>query len=199
MSVVVGILFNNDCPENNLNEFLKKFSFTIKTLAPATPNIAALFPDKRNAGPSDENLYIKGNMLGFIETQNLVNLAYLNLVKNVQGTSKKFTISNLQASKYPYPAFVERPPSSLIDFIPSVLIYGFIIFFPIVVMRQAAESYNRIREMFKLMGLNDFVYFGSTFVCYLIQLVPQALLLTFLYTFRFNGSTAVFNFTNPGK
>ena len=123
-------------------------------------------------------------MMGFIETQNLVSLAYLNLVKKIQETSKKFTISNLVAYKYPYPSYIDRPPSTLIDFLPTVLIYGFIIFFPIVVMRQAAESYNRVREMFKLMGLNDFVYFGSTFVGYLIQLIPQVLLLTFLYTFR---------------
>ena len=51
--------------------------------------------------------------------------------------------------------------------------------------------------MFKLMGLNDWAYFGSTFVHYLIELCLQSILLTFLYCFKFNGSTAVFNYTSP--
>ena len=200
-SMVVGILFNNECRNKKYNDFLKHFSFTLKSPAPATTNFASLFPDKQSAAPSEDNFYTRGiadgSFLGFVETQNLVNLVYLNLVKEIQETTKKFEIVNVVGFKYPYPAYTARPPSSLIDFIPSVLVFGFIILFPIIVKRQATESYTRVREMFKLMGLNDWAYFGTSFLVYLIEIILQSFLLTFLYTFKFNSTTAVFNHTNP--
>lgn len=109
---------------------------------------------------------------------------------------KNFQITNVQAFKYPYPRYVARPPATLIDFLPSVLIYGFIILFPIIVKRQSSESFNRVREMFKLMGLNDWAYYGSSFVHYFIEVNLQVAILTFLYCFKF-GYSAVFSSTNP--
>lgn len=80
--------------------------------------------------------------------------------------------------------------------IPNVVIYSFLIFFPLIVKQITTEKHNRVRDMFKLMGLNDLAYYSSTFLIYFIEFVIQATILTFIYTFPF-GTHAAFRAVNP--
>ena len=119
-------------------------------------------------------------------------------IKQEQTTKKSFTISNLIVYKYPFLNYMDRPPVTVIDIIPSVVVYTFVVFFPLIVKQIATENHNRVRDMFKLMGLTDFAYFSSTFLVYFIEFFLQAVLITFLYTFKFTQHTpAVFDSTSP--
>lgn len=173
---------------------MKDFKVKIRSIGPNIINFKQIFPDKQETGPSKHNIYQR--MFGFLETQNFISLAYLNEIKQIQKTKKKFKINNLIAYKYPFLNYMDRPPVTLMDIIPSTIVYSFIVFFPLIIKQITAESHNRVRDMFELMGLNDFVYFGSTFLIYFVEFTIQAVVLSIIYTFPFNNN-AVFSITSP--
>lgn len=97
----------------------------------------------------------------------------------------------------PYPRYVERPPTTLIDLVPYVLTNGFIILVPVIVKRMVDEKANCIRESFRLMGLPNYIYFLSIFTNYFIGILPQILIITSLYTSSFFGLSApIYDYTN---
>ena len=97
----------------------------------------------------------------------------------------------------PYPKYVERPPTSLIDLVPYILTNGFIILVPVIVKRIIDEKVNRIRDTFRLIGLKDSIYFLSIFANYFIAILPQIIIITALYTSSFFGlSSPVYDYTS---
>jgi hypothetical protein len=66
-----------------------------------------------------------------------------------------------------------------------------------MVYQITLENQNKVRDMFKLNGLNDLIYYGSFFVVFFIEFFIQAIILTFIYTFKFNETTIIYGSTNP--
>ena len=192
-TLMVGLIFHNTC-DNDYRAFLKNFTVTVRTLGPMTINFRALFPDKLILGPSNQLYYLE--MVGFLESQNFINMAYLSSVEDIQGTKRKIRINNLVVYRYPFLDYFDRPPITLVDMVPNVIIYSFLIFFPLIVRQITAEKHNRVHDMFKLMGLSDLAYYASTFLIYFIEFIIQASILTFIYTWPL-GVQAAFQATNP--
>ena len=77
------------------------------------------------------------------------------------------------------------------------MIYSFIIFFPLIIKQITQENQNKVHGMLKLMGLNDFAYYGSIFLIYFIEFIIQSVALTIIYTLNFKGLNSVFSNINP--
>lgn len=192
-TVMIGLIFQNAC-DNDYKSFLKYFIVTIRALGPITVNFKSLFPDKLVIGPSNQTYYTE--MVGFLESQSFINMAYLNSVEEIQGTKRKLRVNNMVIYRYPFLNYFDKPPVTLVDMVPNVIIYSFLIFFPLIVRQITTEKHNRVHDMFKLMGLSDLAYFGSTFLIYFIEFIIQASILTFIYTYPFR-THAAFTATSP--
>lgn len=77
------------------------------------------------------------------------------------------------------------------------VVFGFIVTFPIIVNRVTKEKLNKSREMFRLMGMSDWVYWLTTILMYFIILFIQIIVICLLFMVKFNGSVAVLNAINP--
>lgn len=99
-TVMVGLIFHNACDDGN-KLFLKDFSVTIRALGPNTINFKSRFPDKLVIGPSNQTFYVE--MYGFLESQNFLSMAYLNLIsREIMKTKKKIHINNVIIYRYPF-------------------------------------------------------------------------------------------------
>lgn len=192
-TVMIGLIFHNTC-DNDYKSFLKNFTVTLRALGPMAINFKAIFPDKLITGPSNQTYYTE--MIGFLESQIFLNMAYLRSVEEIQGTKRKLDIKNVIIYRYPFFNYLDKPPLALLDMVPNVIIYSFLIFFPLIVRQITAEKHNRVRDMFSLMGLSDGAYYSSTFLIYFLEYIIQASILTFIYTYPFRVHAA-FQATSP--
>ncbi|RWS10623.1 ATP-binding cassette sub-family A member 1-like protein [Dinothrombium tinctorium] len=172
---------------------LRNFAYKIRVDQSNIEDASQMFPLKFSPSP---RIYCKYSS-SFAPLQAWINEAYLNLVHQSDQTLNRPKTKNVFAYKMPYPKYMLQPPGSLIDMIPFLVVFGFIVTAPIIVKRLADEKVSRCREMYRLMGLSDWVFWGSTLVNYFIIYALQAAILTFLFTAKLNGVNAVINYGNP--
>ena len=107
------------------------------------------FPNNQSAPDTINDINQKiinliNEKLLFNNLENLFEIKYVyeNIDKHAEfirerisqlGTEHPLFIQNIRAMRMPYPQYVERPPTSLIDLIPYVLTNGFIILAPVIV------------------------------------------------------------------
>lgn len=92
----------------------------------------------------------------------------------------------LSGYKHPYPAY-RTSKNSLAMAVPYAIVFGFIVTFPIIVKRVTAEKVNKSREMFRVMGLSDWIYWSTTLFSYAILVELQALVMTILFSIKWSG------------
>ncbi|RWS30311.1 ATP-binding cassette sub-family A member 1-like protein [Leptotrombidium deliense] len=192
---MVGIVISESPDMLNDDVLSRKFHYKFRLTKNWVEDTTKLFPLKSSPGPFN---HLSHYVYQFAPLQTLVNEAYLNLVAANFSVNRILT-GNVQGYKLPYPQYMEKPKTAItvVDQIPLIIVFGFIITAPIIVKRLADEKVSRCREMYRLMGLNDWIFWGSTFTNYFIIYLFQAILLTFLYMTKFNGTNALINYGNP--
>lgn len=190
----VGFVFNatgvNEC------ELLKK-QFVYKILMSErieSFQTDSMFPYKENPGPFNQpSPYITTS---FAALQTVLNQAYLSEVGDKTRIPPDF--SEIGFYRFPYPKYVvqERPLKfSTLDLIAVVIVYGYLIMGPIIVKRITDEKVAKGKEMLRMMGMSDWVFWFSHFLNYFIIIIIHGVIFTILFYAKFKGG-ALISFTN---
>ncbi|RWS30501.1 ATP-binding cassette sub-family A member 1-like protein [Leptotrombidium deliense] len=179
-SVVGGVMFNVD-----LNQQRAPVNFNYSLIMTTFDQVNALFPKKMSAAPvykdDKKNAYFSSN---FIHLQCIINEAYLEVFSNGIRPFRPRILIN----KYPYPRYIDSPHIySLKTFISRSNVIGFIAIIPIILKVICGEKERRIKEMMKLMGMNDLYYYGSIFLSHLVIALFDAAAITALYFLSHTG------------
>ena len=138
------------------------------------------------------NGYVKSK---FVLVQMLLNEAYLTLKAEDNGL--QYQKREIVLQPHPYPGYTRTPSASIIVGVALVSIFGLMISFPILVKRIADEESNRSRELFRMTGVPDWVYWLSHFINNFLYLSLFFIILVACIFIKFNGSFAVLNHSNP--
>ncbi|KAI1307955.1 Phospholipid-transporting ATPase ABCA3 [Halotydeus destructor] len=159
---------------------LANFSYTLRP--PYTTS--QVFPDTvggNNYGHVNDN---------FITFQGLINEAFLSL--KAQSVGKQTSVTNWSVWRFPSPPYHREPKSNewLVSYSKmfATWLMCYLATCPILVKRFFEDKVNKSREMRRITGLSDAVYWGATyFNSHLIQLL-QAMLSTFIYKWLTSAS-----------
>jgi ATP-binding cassette subfamily A (ABC1) protein 3 len=100
----------------------------------------------------------------FLQLQYLINEAYLDLKAEDMGMEYE-RVSSIQMTLLPYPPHENNAMTILAGcFVSSFIVSCFVVTFPMIIKRLADEKVNGAREMFKMFGLNDWIYWGGNFI-----------------------------------
>ena len=156
------------------------------------------FPKKQDFGPfPNADHYIRKN---FIAVQVLINYAYLQMLGEQlypDGAPPVPEIREMRARRFPFPKYIKHPRfqvSIISRFFPGTgklntlqltieycTVLGFVVMIVLLIKSIVDEKMNRAREMLRLMGMNDWIYYGSQFVNTFVIMAVQCLILTVMF------------------
>ena len=156
------------------------------------------FPKKQDFGPfPNADHYIKKN---FIAVQVLINYAFLQMMSEQlypEGAPPIPEIREMRARRFPYPKYIKHPRfqvSIISRFFPGTgklntlqltieycTVLGFVVMIVLLIKGIVDEKSNRAREMLRLIGMNDWIYYGSQFFNTFVIMAVQCLLLTVMF------------------
>ncbi|KAI1307956.1 Phospholipid-transporting ATPase ABCA3 [Halotydeus destructor] len=175
--------------DNTSVQLLTELSYTLRPPEYSMPSVSQLYSSSAGGPRSPHRSYCDDEHR-FIVYQALINEAFLRLKAKSLGKSAALTKWN--AWRFPYPEHrQEKSNSQLNVHISHAVIFGFILTFPILVKRIAEEKVNKSREMFKMIGLADSVYWCTTFLSFFVLYLFQAAILTFLYTYTWQDKQSL--------
>ncbi|KAI1305390.1 Phospholipid-transporting ATPase ABCA3 [Halotydeus destructor] len=148
------------------------------------------FPLKKYASPSPSTSYLKT----FVPLQLLVNEAYMSIISDENKVEQPK--ADILLYRAPYPRFLDRPMTGLLDFGPVAIVFGFIISCPLIVKRLIDEKRSKSREMLKLAGLSDSAYWSSVLVSNMAIYVFQAAYMVVMFETKFNGIMGVVSYAS---
>ena len=170
------------------------------------------FPKKQDFGPyPNGDHYIKKN---FIALQSLINFGYLQMIGErlfPQGPPEIPEIREMRARKFPYPKYIKHPRfqvSIISRFFPGTgklntlqltmeycTVLGFVVMVVLLIKNIVDEKLNRAREMLRLMGLTDWIYYGSQFANTFVIMALQCVMLTIMFNLSPNAQLKGASFT----
>ena len=148
--------------------------------------------DKKFFSASDDDQHHDYPMTSFLHLQFLVNEAYLSLKAQDMGKERLPRTSDLEIRTIPHPSHLKRPDSTLLIFIPIVIVNGLIVFFPTLVKRMIDEKANGSREMLRMVGLNDWIFWLANFLTHFTFLFVLIIIQLVMYFIKWNGYIAFF-------
>ena len=172
-----AVIFDTKALEDN------RLIYTIRAIGyEISQSVNRLFPYKPRAGPAPDPHYY----YPFVELQFEINNAFLRNTYKEKGQPLK-TLS-VKAYKYPYPSFKPTTQSfSIQDFIAGAIAVAYVILCPLVVKRITDEKVAKAKEMLKMIGLSDWVFWGSHFISYFMIMAIHSFIFTLLYCVGFYG------------
>lgn len=117
------------------------------------------FPTFRNPGPRHEDAVYRDLMWAL---QDQMFTAHVKLVKSDKRFPKEKPV--IKMHRFPYPEYNDDSKFDLISRLISMfVVYSYLVFSPIYVRRVISEKSSRVRELMRMMGLSDWVYWIGTF------------------------------------
>ncbi|XP_077531563.1 phospholipid-transporting ATPase ABCA3-like isoform X3 [Haemaphysalis longicornis] len=117
------------------------------------------FPTFKNPGPRQEDRWYTELMWGL---QDHMFTEHVKLVKADKGLPKDKPV--IKMHRFPYPEYNDDSKFDLISRLISMfVVYSYLVFSPIYVRRVISEKSSRVRELMRMMGLSDWVYWIGTF------------------------------------
>lgn len=87
---------------------------------------------------------------------------HVKLLATVNSTTKQ--LPEVAMHRMPYPEYNDDSKFDILSRLISMfVVYGYLVFAPIYVRRMIQEKSSRIRELMRMMGLSDWVYWIGTF------------------------------------
>ena len=161
---ISAILFTNlpekfTSPSDEISYEIRSRNFKLDTTGKG-------WETKFGTSPTYAKYFFTDYKSDFLPLQILTNEAYLDLKAKDLNVSKRKRLAELSFTQIPYPPYESRGDSVSINglLIPGFLVSCFIVSFPMIIKRLTDEKANGAREMFKMMGLNDWVYWGGNFI-----------------------------------
>ncbi|GBN57500.1 ATP-binding cassette sub-family A member 3 [Araneus ventricosus] len=127
-------------------------------------------------GPHTSNDY---SYSAFLAWQASVEETFIQKKAIEQGKNVNYKVWMQQ---FPFPEHRNTKGSfSVVNIIPWVLCYGYLIFIINIVRRVIEEKSNGSKELLKMMGMTDFTYWASTFMNYFIIGFVTIFIITIVY------------------
>ncbi|CAG2172273.1 unnamed protein product, partial [Oppiella nova] len=140
----------------------------------------------------------------FIETQVLINEAFLTKVAKDYGVNHKKTN---EIEFWMFPGFKDsdtRPFNRMSrgDLISVSIVSGYIVLCPLIVRRVTNEKSIKVKELMRMMGMSDWVFWSSHLINYLIVMSVHTFIFTMLWCYGFpaigvGDGRALFHLINP--
>lgn len=117
------------------------------------------FPTFRTPGPRREDPLYLTLMWGL---QDKMFTEHVNLLRKEKGLTRQKPA--IAMHRFPYPEYNDDSKFDLISrLIAMFVVYSYLVFSPIYVRRVISEKSSRVRELMRMMGLSDWVYWIGTF------------------------------------
>lgn len=182
----IGIYFEN----LNLDKAQLKYKFYFPLYSYNLKNFDRLFPHKFGQAPVFDQLYDQQLILK--------SLAYVGRDFVQQLTSSSIPrIDVIELNRMPYPRYYETgiPDFNMYDFIGSYIVVAYVLICPLIVKRITDEKSTKSKELLRMVGMSDFVFWSAHFVNYLILFVLHSAALTLIL---FCMPNPIFAFSSGG-
>lgn len=94
--------------------------------------------------------------------------------------------------RFPYPEYYYGEDFlNLANMVPVFIVYGFVLFSPVFVSRLIREKSSRVRELMRMMGLNDWVYWLGSFANGFVIMSSVSLIMLALFKVQVDKNAAV--------
>ena len=191
-SNVIGVSFDNEKFENISTDF----KYTIRVFGSMTNEVNRLFPNKYMPGPAPESVYIDK----FSPLQILINEAYLTKLFHDKQITRRLKPDKITVMRMPYPSYLnllnEQIQFSMQDVAAFTIVIGTVILCPLIVKRIADEKVAKAKEMLKMMGMSDWVFWSSHFLNYLTVMTFHSIIFVICFCIGFGGESII-NHSDP--
>ncbi|XP_070383250.1 phospholipid-transporting ATPase ABCA3-like isoform X2 [Dermacentor albipictus] len=117
------------------------------------------FPTFRTPGPRQDDALYSTLMWGL---QDKMFTEHVKLLRKAKGLSRQKPAITMH--RFPYPEYNDDNKFDLISrLIAMFVVYSYLVFSPVYVRRVISEKSSRVRELMRMMGLSDWVYWIGTF------------------------------------
>ncbi|KAG0409982.1 hypothetical protein HPB47_012907, partial [Ixodes persulcatus] len=118
------------------------------------------YPKLKTLGPRKESSDLYRQILWGL--QDKVFGKHVDLISNAWNLTNK--PPKIMMNRFPYPEYNnDSEYGTLLRLIAMFVVYGYLVFSPIYVRRVITEKSSRVRELMRMMGLTDWVYWIGTF------------------------------------
>src|SRR5699024_5922400 len=75
-------------------------------------------------------------------------------------------VDKIELYQMPYPAYEQNGSTniSFVEFLGLFTVFGFVLSVPIIVKRITDEKSAKVKEMLRMIGMSDFVFWSSHFI-----------------------------------
>ncbi len=140
------------------------------------------YPIKMNQRPAEPNYF---EYLEFTRVSAHVNREYLREACTVHqnGPQCDHLISRLSFTRMPYPRYQEPENSkfNVYDAVGLIIVLGYVLVVPLIVKRITDEKDGKVKEMLRMIGMSDLVFWSAHFVSFFVILVVQAAIFVYLF------------------
>ncbi|XP_030379886.1 ATP-binding cassette sub-family A member 3 isoform X2 [Scaptodrosophila lebanonensis] len=202
-NVFAGIQFDDDWA--NLDELPKKFHYAIRFPAEsrtASYNIGLtwltmrLFPiidltGPRNPSSDDGGLPVGYLREGFLPVQHALTMAYL---RQMSGNA---TLPEVVMQRYPYPQYISDPLlEGLASIMSLIILLSFIYPCTYITKYITGEKEKQLKEVMKIMGLNNWIHWTAWFVKSFIMLTISAVLIALFLKIQWTEKVSVLTYAD---
>lgn len=178
-----GIIFDENSIKNN------RLVYTIRVIGyQLSRYVDLLFPEKYYSGPAFD---IWSYNHKFCWIQILINKAFL--AKQTISSPKQ--IETIKAFKYPFPGYKNTGDDgnmfSLRDSIAATIAIGYVIMCPLIVKRITDEKVAKAKEMLRMIGMSDWVFWSSHFISFFLIMLFHSILFTIFFCIGFGGDPLI--------
>ncbi|XP_042898603.1 phospholipid-transporting ATPase ABCA3 isoform X2 [Parasteatoda tepidariorum] len=129
----------------------------------------------------------------FLAWQTAVEETFIQQKMNDTGKKLDYQVS---MQRFPYPEHQDtRHKFNIVILVPACVCAGYLIFIINLVRRIIEEKSNGSKELLKMMGMTDFVYWISTFMNYFVIAFITTLIITIVYKVPLKNATVFMKHT----
>ena len=185
VSITYGVIFDDkSLSRNSLN-------YTIRQIGGMSSIVNKLFPSKYFPGPTDD---VPAYTQHFCNLQILINNAFID---RISATSEKpRRVGSIGTFRFPFPSYKKRDDDqkmfSIQDLIAATIAIGYVVMCPLIVKRITDEKVAKAKEMMRMIGMSDWVFWLSHFISYFTILLFHCIVFTVLYCSGLGGDPIIF-------
>ena len=184
---VSGIVFDKSIRPNA--SLPLRFNYTIMSNGFRPTHVNLMFGRRLTAGPDISSPESYPNV--FCKLQSLINEVYLTKLTEQYKTTRNQSTEAIRAFKYPYPKYRDNGDEffmiSIQELIGGSIVLGYIITCPLIVKRITDEKYIKAKEMMRMIGMSDWVFWLSQFISFFPIMFLHDLFFIFIFYHGLGG------------
>ncbi|XP_061399279.1 phospholipid-transporting ATPase ABCA3-like [Musca vetustissima] len=200
---LAGVQFDDSW--SNLADYPQKFAFSLRYPSELRTERAGsgktwlttkLFMPMGSSGPRNPKAPDGGLPVGYIResflpVQHAISMAYIKLV------TQRTDLPTVTIQRYPYPAYIYDPLlEGMAFFVPMIILLSFIYPCLNIVRYITAEKEKQLKEVMKIIGLDNWLHWTSWFCKYFILMTISAILITIIMKIKWSNGVAVLTYAD---